>query len=79
MKTIRVSPKGFFMKLLTRDEVALIIGCSKRHVSDLSAEGVLPTTRIGGLLRFPADAVAELIRASTSTVATSPTKEKADV
>jgi excisionase family DNA binding protein len=42
-------------------EVADLIGCSKSEAYKLVASGELPSVRVGGLLRVPADALHRLI------------------
>jgi excisionase family DNA binding protein len=56
-------------KLLLRvSELADAIGCSKSKAYELVGKGLIPSVRIGGLLRVPADALRKMIedRASGS-------------
>jgi excisionase family DNA binding protein len=41
-------------------ELAELIGCSKTKAYELVASGAVPSTRIGGLLRIPAEAVRKM-------------------
>lgn len=48
-------------KLLTTDEVAEILHCSKRYVCKLLSEKELPGVKIGRKYLVPADALTEWI------------------
>ena len=45
-------------------EVAELIGCSRTTIYSLVAAGEIPTVRIGGMLRVPAEAVRKLGQAN---------------
>jgi excisionase family DNA binding protein len=38
--------------LLNKDEVAHLIGCSWRHVQNLTHSGILPYVKLGRLIRY---------------------------
>jgi excisionase family DNA binding protein len=46
-------------KLVGAAEVAEIIGCTRKHVYDLAQKGRIPHYRIGGLIRFDLQEIAE--------------------
>jgi len=46
-------------KLVGAAEVAAIIGCTRKHVYDLAQKGRIPHYRIGGLIRFNPQQIAE--------------------
>lgn len=46
-------------KLVGAAEVAAIIGCTRKHVYDLAQKGQIPHYRIGGLIRFNLQEIAE--------------------
>lgn len=47
------------------DEVAQILGCSRATVDSLRYGGTLPIVKIGHVIRVPASALDEVIKAST--------------
>jgi excisionase family DNA binding protein len=52
--------------LLRMREVAELIGCSRSKTYELAATGAIPTIRLGGLLRVPAEALRKLIERNPS-------------
>jgi excisionase family DNA binding protein len=52
------------MKLLRVEDVAEILSCSTKEVYSLKDRGVLPFCKIGGMVRFRAVDVTEMISSS---------------
>lgn len=48
-------------KLLDAEETAELLGLRKQTLYALAREGIVPSVRLGRLIRFPPDAVEEFI------------------
>lgn len=61
---LRMAENQAAMKLLRVEDVAEILSCSTKAVYSLKDRGVLPFCKIGGMIRFRAEDVTELISSS---------------
>jgi excisionase family DNA binding protein len=50
---------GQLPKLLTPEQAARAIGLRKQHLLQLAREGIIPSVRLGRLVRFNRDALLE--------------------
>jgi excisionase family DNA binding protein len=48
--------------VLTKAQLAQVLSCTPRHIDNLSRRGVLPSVRLGRIVRFRRDAVMASIR-----------------